>query len=275
MNRKCCIPLASVLAFSSIPNPPSLAQHRDRTRSRPSGGIFISGHVARPNGYAYAHGMTLMKALGRAGGFTKGADAERVKILRGAFYHARKAKEHVVNVKRIKQGKAKDVLLNPGDWVRVDKRPARWNIGRLFPPRSVQRGVERAFREYADELAIAVGVILVARAIQVERDRRKRREEKRRREQQIAASGQTESRPASSPLPAKGSVCAACTGYGGIFCFTCRGTGTAEYSSFGGSRTIGEDTPGIKFWKPRKPCAPCGGKGKLVCPSCGGTGRQK
>jgi hypothetical protein len=245
------------------------------TPTPPPGGYFVSGYVNKPNGFSYSKNLTLVKAIARAGGFKTNADKKRVRLLRGAFYDQPKALETFVNVEDIRRGRSKDVAVKPGDWIKVDKRPAGWNVGRLFPPRSFRRGIERFFNDYKEELAIAIVAVVTAREVQRRRSRGTKPKAAASQNPARRATARTSEASSNTPLPPTGGPCGACTGFGGIFCFICRGTGTQDYESFGGSRTIGQDTPRDRFWRPRRPCGNCSGLGKVTCGMCGGSGRQK
>ena len=82
--------------------------------------FFVYGEVAKPGGYLLDDKTTVLKAISRAGGFTKFGSASRVKILREkkeGGYEVIK-----VNIKAIMNGSSKeDILLKPGDVVVVSE----------------------------------------------------------------------------------------------------------------------------------------------------------
>ena len=83
----------------------------------PSSSVAILGQVARAGNYNYLPGMTLIKLISQAGGFTGVASPGRVRIVR--FSTDRKSKAIYVNAGRILDGQTEDVPLEVGDVVIV------------------------------------------------------------------------------------------------------------------------------------------------------------
>ena len=82
--------------------------------------FYIHGEVNRPDAYAFSPGMTIMRALGMAGGPSEFANRKEVGLLRGAddgLIH-----KTIVNLKSIEAGKIPDVLLLPDDIIIVSRR---------------------------------------------------------------------------------------------------------------------------------------------------------
>lgn len=82
--------------------------------------ISVEGEVKRPGVYNYQRGMTALNACIMAGGFDKYAAANRTLIIR------KKGGKQViikVNLNDVKEGKAPDVELRPGDRIHV---PETW-----------------------------------------------------------------------------------------------------------------------------------------------------
>jgi polysaccharide export outer membrane protein len=78
------------------------------------GRIAVLGDVGRPRSLQYRPGYRLLEALADAGGLTKDADSEDVRILRGGLSHPR---VYVANVRDVLAGMRPDVILAPGDVV--------------------------------------------------------------------------------------------------------------------------------------------------------------
>ena len=82
--------------------------------------FYVYGEVMKPGIYFITDNMTVLKAISEAGGFTKYGSSSRVKILRPkpgtAGYDMIK-----INMNRIMDGRAQDVVLKPGDIVRVEE----------------------------------------------------------------------------------------------------------------------------------------------------------
>lgn len=78
--------------------------------------VLVGGQVAKPGPVAYTEGLTVTEALVRAG------DATGVANL-AASYVLRDGEKIEVNLRRIRKGRAADLLLQPGDQVVVPESP--------------------------------------------------------------------------------------------------------------------------------------------------------
>lgn len=78
--------------------------------------VYIVGEVATPAIFAFREAMPMSRTLALAEGFTRNADLRRIHIVRGALSNPELI---VVNFKRVLEGKAQDVQLEPGDIVYV------------------------------------------------------------------------------------------------------------------------------------------------------------
>ena len=82
--------------------------------------FFIRGEVARPGPYQFESGLTVLRAISYAGGFSQFANRKHVDVLRTG---AKGVQEKVtVNLKAIEEGKSQDIVLHPGDTVIVPRR---------------------------------------------------------------------------------------------------------------------------------------------------------
>ena len=81
--------------------------------------VVIVGQVEKPGAQELSPGMTLMEAIGTAGGFTKFARLGKVKVTRK---EEGKIRVFEVNVKDVMNGKAEDSALMPGDLITVPER---------------------------------------------------------------------------------------------------------------------------------------------------------
>jgi polysaccharide export outer membrane protein len=82
--------------------------------------FYIRGEVGRPDAYIYKHGMTVLKAIGIAGGFSQFANRKEVVLLRtedGEMHY-----KTIVNIKAIENGKQKDIPLLPEDIIIIPRR---------------------------------------------------------------------------------------------------------------------------------------------------------
>jgi polysaccharide biosynthesis/export protein VpsN len=79
--------------------------------------LIILGQINKPATYDYVPGMTLLRLISDAGGFTSLSDPGRVKIVRSVKNGAKETIK--VNVKRILDGKQEDFELQPGDVIVV------------------------------------------------------------------------------------------------------------------------------------------------------------
>jgi len=83
--------------------------------------FFVYGEVAKPGGYLLDENTTVLKAISRAGGFTKYGSASNVKVLRERK-EARGYDILRINIKSIMNGNSQDdILLQPGDIVVVSE----------------------------------------------------------------------------------------------------------------------------------------------------------
>lgn len=82
--------------------------------------VSVLGEVQEPGSFSYIEKLTLVQAISEAGGLTELAQVRRVKL-------TRKGPEGVgtyeVSVKAITDGRAKDILLQPGDIIFVPLAP--------------------------------------------------------------------------------------------------------------------------------------------------------
>ncbi len=82
--------------------------------------FYIRGEVARPGPYQFEGGLTILRAISYAGGFSQFANRKQVDILRAG---ANGVQEKIsVNLKAIEEGKKMDLPLRPGDTVIVPRR---------------------------------------------------------------------------------------------------------------------------------------------------------
>jgi len=82
--------------------------------------FYIRGEVARPGPYQFESGLTILRAISYAGGFTQFANRKQVDILRSGANGVQK--KLTVNLKAIEDGKKEDLPLVPGDSVIVPRR---------------------------------------------------------------------------------------------------------------------------------------------------------
>jgi polysaccharide export outer membrane protein len=85
--------------------------------------IYVLGQVQKPGQYAYVNNMTMMNAIGLAGGFTSQAKESTVLLRREG-----ESKEEPVST-------AQPLLIRPGDTIRVDTTMF-WDAMNLFSPLS-------------------------------------------------------------------------------------------------------------------------------------------
>jgi polysaccharide export outer membrane protein len=85
--------------------------------------IYVLGQVQKPGQYAYVNNMTMMNAIGLAGGFTPQAKESTVLVR-----HEGESKEEAVST-------AQPLLIRPGDSIRVDTT-LFWDTMNLFSPLS-------------------------------------------------------------------------------------------------------------------------------------------
>lgn len=117
----------------------------------------ISGEVTRPVSISCADGILLKDAVETAGGFTSNADTGKITIVRGDRVKSAAASELKYDYKRVIDGKMQDITLFPGDLVMVPakRKGVGFNLGRLLPPRQVQRDIE----QFAKKNPVATGVV--------------------------------------------------------------------------------------------------------------------
>lgn len=81
--------------------------------------VTVLGQVQKPGSFPLSPGMTLLQALSMAGGFTAIAQKNRVNLAR---VKEGKAKTVVVNVEAIYEGSEDDIYLQSGDKIYVHER---------------------------------------------------------------------------------------------------------------------------------------------------------
>lgn len=81
--------------------------------------ILIIGQVARVGSYTYTPGLTLMRAISQAGGFTAIAKKDHVNLTRKTKNGTRTV---ILSVDAIMEGHSPDVPLQPGDRIYVQER---------------------------------------------------------------------------------------------------------------------------------------------------------
>lgn len=80
----------------------------------PARAVFVAGEVGRPGAVTFGEGLTLTQAITTAGGWTPTARLRSVVVLRGdTVIHT--------DVRAIVNGKAADLLLEPGDRLVVNE----------------------------------------------------------------------------------------------------------------------------------------------------------
>ncbi|QQS44852.1 MAG: polysaccharide biosynthesis/export family protein [Acidobacteriota bacterium] len=100
--------------------------------------VFVTGFVVKPGPISVRTQVTLMQALGMAGGFMPDAARNRVRVVRQD--PATKIREEfILNVDQIRQKKAEDIVLQPNDVIDV--------------PASIPKNVGRGL------IAVAVGMV--------------------------------------------------------------------------------------------------------------------
>ncbi len=81
--------------------------------------FYVSGEVVNPGSFPYTKGITVLKAISKAGGVSQWGNIEEVEILRK---NGEKQKTIVANLKKIRKGKTEDRKLQPEDHIVVHKR---------------------------------------------------------------------------------------------------------------------------------------------------------
>jgi polysaccharide export outer membrane protein len=82
--------------------------------------FYIRGEVNRPGPYAVTNELTLLQAIGVAGGLSQFANRRNVELLRAGADH--RAERIIVNLKGIESGKEPDIMLRPNDIIIVPRR---------------------------------------------------------------------------------------------------------------------------------------------------------
>jgi polysaccharide biosynthesis/export protein len=81
--------------------------------------VFVLGAVTNADVYTFRSGMTVMRAIGLAGGYTRDAYADRLIVVRGSRSAPRAAR---IDGLAILQGRVADVPVQPGDIIYVPGR---------------------------------------------------------------------------------------------------------------------------------------------------------
>ncbi|OGF58692.1 MAG: hypothetical protein A2Y62_12895 [Candidatus Fischerbacteria bacterium RBG_13_37_8] len=81
--------------------------------------FYIYGEIAHPGSFQLEEGMTILKALTQAGGFTKFASKKSIEILRTDENN--KQQKIIVNIKDIEDRKSEDIEIKPEDIIRIPK----------------------------------------------------------------------------------------------------------------------------------------------------------
>jgi protein involved in polysaccharide export with SLBB domain len=82
--------------------------------------VSVLGEVAQPGSFPYVEKLTLVQAISNAGGLTELAQIRRVKLTRKG---PQGVGTYEVSVKAITDGRAEDILLQPGDIIFVPLAP--------------------------------------------------------------------------------------------------------------------------------------------------------
>lgn len=82
--------------------------------------VSVLGEVTQPGSFPYAEKLTLVQAISNAGGLTEVAQVRRVKLTRKG---PQGVGTYEVSVKAITDGRAEDILLQPGDIIFVPLAP--------------------------------------------------------------------------------------------------------------------------------------------------------
>lgn len=114
--------------------------------------VFVLGAVLLPRPIVYRERMSLVSAIANAQGTIKNAYLSHVAVVRGSLTAPKIA---VVNYKEIVNGKAPDVLLEPGDIVYVP----------FSPYRTLVRYADLIVRSFVQTIAINEGARAVSRNV--------------------------------------------------------------------------------------------------------------
>lgn len=93
-----------------------LVRHGDVVHVKEQQFVYVNGEVRSAGSFPWKKGMTVLKAITEAGGFTEWAKKQDVRIIRA------KGGEMRINVRDIERGEAEDVSLLPDDKVVVGER---------------------------------------------------------------------------------------------------------------------------------------------------------
>lgn len=120
----------------------------------------ISGEVMRPSSVPCNDGILLRDAIEAAGGLTSNADTGKITIVRGSRRAGSLVRDVKYDYRRVIEGKAEDVTLLPGELVVIPakRKGVGFNLGRLLPPRQVQRDVE----QFAKKNPVVTGAAVAA-----------------------------------------------------------------------------------------------------------------
>jgi protein involved in polysaccharide export with SLBB domain len=114
--------------------------------------VFVLGAVLLPRPVAYRERMSLVSAIANAQGTIKNAYLSHVAVVRGSLTEPKIA---VVDYKEIVNGRAPDVLLEPGDIVYVP----------LTPYRTLVKYADLIVRSFVQTIALNEGARAVSRNV--------------------------------------------------------------------------------------------------------------
>jgi polysaccharide biosynthesis/export protein len=97
-----------------------LLQHGDIVSVGEKEVFYIRGEVTKPGAYLLEKGVTVLKAISLAGGFTQFANHKQVDVLRAGEKGVQS--KITVNVKSIEDGKEQDRPVQPNDTIIVSRR---------------------------------------------------------------------------------------------------------------------------------------------------------
>ena len=81
----------------------------------PSQSYFVRGELKSPGRYSLVTGVTLLQVIAASGGYTEFADRTRIKIIRGD-------KVLVFNAREIEKAPERDIQIEPGDVIVVERK---------------------------------------------------------------------------------------------------------------------------------------------------------